>query len=90
MHLPRMTARVTDGLAMRSHNTTAWEAMAAITPHGGVKVQLVHSSSREIEKDNFRDCQGKQIRTESEESFEYKVLKQKKHCVAVAVAVMVS
>ena len=34
-----------------------------------------------IEKDNFRDSQGKQIRTENKESFE------KQHCVAVAIAV---
>ena len=46
--------------------------------------------SREIEKNNFRDSQGKQIRTEDKESFESKVLKQKQHCVAVAVAVEVS
>ena len=41
--------------------------------------------SREIEKDNFRVSQGTQIRTKNKEAFESKVLKQKKHCVAVAV-----
>ena len=44
----------------------------------------------EIEKDNFSDSQGKQIRTENKESFGSKVLKQKQHCVTVAVAVVVS
>ena len=33
--------------------------------------------SCEIEKDSFRDSQGKQIRTEDEKSLESKVLKQK-------------
>ena len=33
-------------------------------------------SSCEIEKDNFRDSQGKQIRTESKESFECTLLRQ--------------
>ena len=46
--------------------------------------------SCENEKDNFKDSQRKQIRTENNESFESKVLKQKQHCVAVAVAVVVS
>ena len=46
--------------------------------------------SREIEKDNFRVPQGTQIRTKNKEAFESKVLKQKQHCVAVAVAVVVS
>ena len=46
--------------------------------------------SCEIEKDIFRVSQGKQIRTNNKESFESKVLKQKEHCVAVAVAVVVS
>ena len=46
--------------------------------------------SCEIEKDNFNFSQGKQIRTKNKESLESKVLKQKQHCVAVAVAVMVS
>ena len=40
--------------------------------------------SCEMEKDNFRDSQGKQIRTKNKESFEFKILKQKQHCVAVA------
>ena len=44
----------------------------------------------EIEKDNFRASQGKQIRTEDKESFESKILKQKQHCVSVTVAVVVS
>ena len=35
----------------------------------------------EIEKDNFRNSQGKEIRTENKESFESKVLKQRQHCV---------
>ena len=43
--------------------------------------------SCEIEKDNFRDSQGKHIRTKNKESFESKVFKQKQHCVAVAVVV---
>ena len=46
--------------------------------------------SREIKKDNFRVSQGTQIRTKNMASFEFKVLKQKQHCVAVAVAVVVS
>ena len=45
--------------------------------------------SCEIEKDNFRVSQGKQIRTEDKESFESKVLKQKQHCVEVVIAVVV-
>ena len=45
--------------------------------------------SCEIEGDNFRASQGKQIRTKNKESFESKVLKQKQLCVAVAVAVAV-
>ena len=36
--------------------------------------------SFEIEKDNFRVSQGKQMK--NRESFESKVLKQKQHCVA--------
>ena len=44
-------------------------------------------SSCEIEKDNFKVSQGKRIRTKNKESFESKVLKQRQHCVAVAVAV---
>ena len=43
--------------------------------------------SCEIEKDNFRDSQGKQIGTENKKSFESKVLKKKQQCVAVAVVV---
>ena len=31
----------------------------------------------EIEKDNLKDSQGEQIRTENMESFKYKILKQK-------------
>ena len=46
--------------------------------------------SCEIEKDNVRDSQQKQIQTENKESFESKVLKLKQHCVAVAFAVVVS
>ena len=46
--------------------------------------------SCEIEEDNFRVSHGKQIRTNSKESFESKVLKQKQLCVADAVAVVVS
>ena len=41
--------------------------------------------SCEIENDNFTDSQGKQIRTENRESVESEVLKQKQHCVTVAV-----
>ena len=46
--------------------------------------------SCEIDKDNFRDSEWKQIRADHKESFEYEVLKRKQHCVAVAVAVVVS
>ena len=46
--------------------------------------------SCEIEQDNFRVPQGKQIRAEKKESFESKVMKKKQHCIAVAVAVVVS
>ena len=46
--------------------------------------------SREIEKDNFRFAQEREIRTKNKEFFESKVLKQKQHCVAAAVAVVVS
>ena len=46
--------------------------------------------SCEIEEDNLRVSHGKQIRTKNKESFEFKVLKQKQLCVAVAVAVVVS
>ena len=38
----------------------------------------------------LKGIKGKQIRTESKEYFESKVQKQKQHCVAVAVAVVVS
>ena len=41
--------------------------------------------SCEIKKDNFRDSEGMQIRTENKESFASKVLKQKEHCIAFAV-----
>ena len=43
-----------------------------------------------IEKDNFTDSQGKQIRTENKESFQAEVRKQKHICVVVAVAVLVA
>ena len=43
-----------------------------------------------IEKDNFTDSQGKQIRTEKKESFQAEVRKQRHICVVVAVAVLVS
>ena len=46
--------------------------------------------SHEIEKDNFRVSQGMEIRTKNKESFESKVLKQKQHCIAVAVAIVIS
>ena len=45
--------------------------------------------SCEIENDNSRVFQGKQIRAKNKESFESEVLKQKQHLVAVAVAVLV-
>ena len=54
------------------------------------RTQEIGFPSCEIKKDNFRDSQGKQIRTKNKEAFESKVLKQKQHCVAVAVAVVVS
>ena len=61
---------------------------------GGLDLQYrtpeIEFPSCEIEKENLRDSQGKQIRTQNKESFESKVLKQKQHCVAVAVAVVVS
>ena len=41
----------------------------------------------EIEKDNFKHSQGKETGTENKESFDSKVLKQKQHCVAVAVTI---
>ena len=43
-----------------------------------------------IEKDNFPDSQGKQIRTENKESFQAEVGKQRHICVVVAVAVLVA
>ena len=46
--------------------------------------------SREIAKDNIRVSQGTRIRTINKEAFESKVLKQKQHCVAVAVPVAVA
>ena len=61
---------------------------------GGLDLQYrapeIGLPSCEIKKDNFIDSKGKQIRTEKKESCESKVLKQKQHCVAVAVAVMIS
>ena len=61
---------------------------------GGLDLQYrtpeIGFQSCEIEKDNFRDSQGKQNRTKNKESFESKVLKQKQHCVAVAVSLVVS
>ena len=41
-----------------------------------------------IEKDNFTDSQGKQIRTENKESFQAEVRKLRDICVVVAVAVL--
>ena len=46
--------------------------------------------SRQIEKDNLRDSLGTKIRTKKKDFFESKILKQKQHCVVVAVAVVVS
>ena len=43
-----------------------------------------------IEKDNFIDSQGKQIRTENKESFQTEVRKKGHICVVVAVAVLVA
>ena len=43
-----------------------------------------------IEKDNFIDSQGKQIRTENKEFFKAKVRKQRDICIVVAVAVLVA
>ena len=43
-----------------------------------------------IEKDNFTDSQGKQIRTENKESFQAEVRKQRYICFVVAVAVLVA
>ena len=45
------------------------------------------ASSCEIEEDNFRVSQGTQIPMKNKDSFESNVLKQKQHCVAVAVVV---
>ena len=47
-------------------------------------------SSCVVEKDNLTDSQGKQIRTESKESFQAKVRKQRDICIVVAVAVLVA
>ena len=61
---------------------------------GGLDLQYrtpeIEFPSCGIEKGNFKDSQGKHIRAENRESFLSKVLKQKQHCVAVAVAVVVS
>ena len=46
--------------------------------------------SCKIEENNLRVSHGTPIRMKNKESFESKVLKQKQHCVAVAVAVVVS
>ena len=46
--------------------------------------------SCESEKDNFKVSQGRKLRTKNKESFESNVLKQKQHCIAVTVAVVVS
>ena len=54
------------------------------------RMLVMEFPSCEIEKNNLRDSQGKQIRTENKDSFESKVLKQNQHCVAVAAAVVVS
>ena len=43
-----------------------------------------------VEKDNFIDSKGKQIRTENKESFQDEVRKQRAICVGVAVAVLVA
>ena len=43
-----------------------------------------------IEKDNFTDSQGKQIRTENKESFRAEVRKQRDICVVAAVTVLVA
>ena len=56
----------------------------------GLELPIKHAPSREIEKDNLRDLKGQKIRKKSRESFEFKVLKQKQHSTAVAVAVVVS
>ena len=45
-------------------------------------------SSCAIEKDNFTDSQGKQIRTENKESFQPKFGNKGHICVVVAVAVL--
>ena len=45
--------------------------------------------SHEIERNSVGVSQGTQIRKENKESFESKVLKQKKHGIVVAVAVMI-
>ena len=50
---------------------------------GGLDLQCITPEvgfqSCEIEKDNSRDFQGKQIRTANNQCFESKVLKQKQH-----------
>ena len=61
---------------------------------GGLDLQYrtpeIGLPSCEIEKDHFKDSQGKRIQAENKESFESKVLKQKQYCLAVAVAVVLS
>ena len=48
------------------------------------RMPQVEFASCEIEKENFRDSQGKRIRTENNDSFESKSMKQMQQCVTVS------